>query len=178
MDLTNLLPKFKIVEVNKLAGLLNGHIVAQAPHATAEDYLENGQIFYLGAEANAVLHGVAAFKAQPFLHYTEELLPFMNGNEYFAVDVQNGVAYPRLIGLYEGDEFTTNNIANLEGVGAFTGWVNNAAWAIVQNDALTLVNAVPVAAYNGPVFRAEKDRLAAGQVAARLTLIAKQIVVA
>ena len=67
MDLTNLLPKFKIVEVNKLAGLLNGHIVAQAPHATAADYLENGQIFYLGAEANAVLHGVADFRAQPFL---------------------------------------------------------------------------------------------------------------
>ena len=175
MDLTNLLPKFKIVEVNKLAGLLNGHIVAQAPHATAADYLENGQIFYLGAEADAVLHGDADFKAQPFLHYTEELLPFMNGNEYFAVEVQDGVAYPRLIGLYEGDEFTTNNIANLA---AFTGWVANKAWAIVVDDVLTLVNAVPVAAYNGPVFRAEKDRLAAGQVAARLTLIAKQIVVA
>jgi hypothetical protein len=175
MDLINLLPKFKIVEVNKLAGLLNGHIVAQAPHATAEDYLENGQIFYLGAEADAVLHGDADFTAQPFLHYTEELLPFMNGNEYFAVEVQNGVAYPRLIGLYEGDEFTTNNIANLA---TFADWDANKAWAVVVDDALTLVDEVPAAAYVGPLFRAEKDRLAAGQVAARLTLIAKQIDVA
>jgi hypothetical protein len=174
MDLINLLPKFKIVEVNKLAGLLNGHIVAQAAYETEATYVENGQIFYLGINGDVVAHADATFKAQPFLHYTEELLPFMNGNEYFAVEVDGGVAYPRLIGLYEGDEFTTNNIANLA---TFDDWDANKAWAIVDEDALTLVDGLP-AEYDGPLFRAEKDRLAAGQPAARLTLLAKQAIVA
>lgn len=177
MDFTNLLTKFAVVEVNKLAGLLNGHMIAQMPFATTDDYVENGNILYVGSDGVLVDGADAtAIKAQPFLHYTEEMPVFMAGNEYFAVEVEDGICYPRAIALYEGDEFTTNNIANLD---TFADWdTNGEAWATLVSGAITLVDAYPLATYNGPVFKAVKDILPAGQDAARLTLLVKNVVLA
>lgn len=179
MDFTNLLTKFAVVEVNKLAGLLNGHMIAQMPFATVDNYVENGNILYVSNDG-VLVDGAdaAALKAQPFLHYTEEMPVFMAGNEYFALEVDDGICYPRAIALYEGDEFTTNNIANLD---AFAGWdIDGEAWATVVAGAITLVNAFPTtgAVYDGPVFKAVKDVLPAGQDAARLTLLSKRTVTA
>lgn len=173
MNFINQLSKHKIVEVNRLTGLLNGHMVAQAPYRVVADYFDNGAIMFLDDVAELVLgNDAAAQKNQPFLHYTEELLTGpVSGLEYFTVDVVNGVCYPRAIALYEGDQFTTNNIAGTipaAGVKKF---------AVLVAGVLTIVDAIPVTAYEGPLFVVEKDTLPAGQPAVRLTLVNKHLVV-
>lgn len=178
MDYTNVLTKYKAVEVNKLAGLLNGHIVAQTVMKAATPVVQNGLILFLTKDNElGLINATGASKFQPFLHYTEELLTFAYGNEYFAVTVEDGECYPRAIGLYEGDEFTTNNIPNLEDESAFTQWNEGEAWAIVDatSGALKLVNAYPTSSYEGPVFKAYKDTLPTGTLAARLVLLTKYI---
>jgi len=179
MNFLNQLQKHKIVEVNKLVGLLSGHMVAQAKFETEDAFLDNGHILFLDLNGNLVMHGDAdaATLGQPFLHYTEELMDGpVSGYEYFTVEVMDGVAYPRAIALYEGDEFTTNNIANLVGEGAFADWDNGEAWAVLDDGLLTLIDELPEA-YEGPLFKAFKDRLPAGQVAARLVLLAKKVTI-
>lgn len=175
MAFINQLQKHKIVEVNKLHGLLSGHIVAQAKFETEDDYLDNGAILFLDNQANLVLAGEDAKMAQPFLHYTEELMdgPVI-GYEFFTVEAQDGIVYPRAIALYEGDEFTTNHIANLEGEDPYE-WADE-NWAVLVDGVLTLVDDASDA--EGPVFAAFADRLPAGQKAARLVLIEKNQVAA
>lgn len=173
MDYTNVLTKYKAVEVNKLAGLLNGHIVAQTVMKAATPVVQNGLILFLTKDNElGLINATGASKFQPFLHYTEELLTFAYGNEYFAVTVEDGECYPRAIGLYEGDEFTTNNIKNMD----FANWDEGEAWATIDTDgALKLVTAYPTASYEGPVFKAYKDTLPTGTPAARLVLLTKYI---
>lgn len=173
MDFGNLLTKYKAVEVNKLAGLLNGHIVAQTPMDADADYLENGHILYLQKDGTLGYSGANAMLDQPFLHYTEELLTFAVGNEYFAVMTdEDDICYPRAIGLYEGDEFTTNNIIDLEDIAT-------KGYAILDNNGKLKLNATfPTGVnYTGPVFKATDDTLPTGAAAARLTLLVKKAVV-
>lgn len=168
MNFINQLSRHKIVEVNKLSGLLSGRIVAQAPFYTEADYVDNGYIMYLNAEGELVLATDADFTAQPFLHYTEELMDGpVSGLQYFTVEVQDGVCYPRAIALEVGDEFTTNNIANVE---TFVWPADAPAYAVLDDDALTLTEVTPT---TGLAFAAFKDRLPAGQKAARLVVVQK-----
>lgn len=167
MNFINQLQKHKIVEVNKLSGLLGGRIVAQAPFYTDADWVDNGWIMFLNADGELVLAEDADFTAQPFLHYTEELMDGpVSGYEFFTVDVQDGVCYPRAIALEVGDEFTTNNIANLD---AFDGW-DAPVYAVLDDNDLVLTDTAPE---TGLVFAAFKDRLPAGQPAARLVVVNK-----
>lgn len=180
MNFINSLTKHKIVEPNKLAGLINGHMVAQAPFRDAVNlYLDNGAILFLDEKAELVLGSDAeARKKQPFLHYTEELLNGpVNGSEFFTVDIENGLCYPRAIALYEGDEFTTNNFSTAIGGGLVAGTKYFAYVDFAAKD-FEVVAAVPTGInYVGPLWVAEKDTLAAGQPAVRLTLIDKMITV-
>lgn len=180
MNFINQLSKHKIVEVNRLTGLLSGHMVAQAPYRTVATTFDNGAIMFLDDAAELVLgNDAGAQKKQPFLHYTEELLTGpVSGLEYFTVDVVGangtsveGVCYPRAIALYEGDQFTTNNIA-----GTIPA-ANVKKFAVLVAGVLTIVDAIPVTAYEGPLFVVEKDTLPAGQPAVRLTLVNKHLVV-
>lgn len=120
MAILNFLPEFKVVEINRSTGLVAGHVLAQFPldgefdgivtHGGA-DYLENG--FVLGLGVDGVL---AAFDpevhAQPVLAFTEEITTIFDGLKWFAVEEDDeGVIYPRGLGLFVGDAFTTDNYA-------------------------------------------------------------------
>ena len=119
MGILNYLPTFKVVEINRSTGQVAGHIIAQVELSAGAtgilktvsgvEFLENGYI--LGLKNDLTLEGfVAATHAQPFLAYTEELNTFIDGLKYFAVEEDaDGEIYPRGIGLYVGDVFTTNN---------------------------------------------------------------------
>ena len=120
--ITNYLPTFKVVEVNNLVGLRSGHMLAQqkaaADIATKSygeyKFIENGIICGLNADGTIGNYDVAKHGAAMFLHYTEELNTYIDELKYFAVPVEEGVAYPRCIALYVGDSFTTNNYAGTE----------------------------------------------------------------
>lgn len=187
MNFINSLSKHKIVEINKSVGLLNGHVVAQAPYRQVADetYLDNGWIMFLDDAAELVIG--AGHKAQPFLHYTEELMtgPVI-GAEYFTTDLDqtldgDAVCYPRAIALYEGDEFTTNNFVFATDV----DWTNG-VFAIVNADgALEVTDAIPTTAYDGPLFAAKSEALPVGSAytqgtvisAAHLVVLDKRLVV-
>ena len=182
MNFINSLTVHKIVEPNKLTGLRTGHIVAQAPYrqVAAETYLDNGNILFLDTAAELVLaDATGAQLKQPFLHYTEELMngPVL-GTKYFTVDLdetldEDAVCYPRAIALYEGDEFTTNNYETALTLASGTKYFG----VIGANNILEVLAAVPTTAYEGPLFVAEKDTLAAGEAAVHFTLIDKHLVV-
>lgn len=188
MNFINSLAKHKIVEINKSVGLLNGHVVAQAPYrqVAAETFLDNGWIMFLDDAAELVID--AGHKAQPFLHYTEELMtgPVI-GAEYFTVDLDDvldgdKVCYPRAIALYEGDEFTTNNFVFDTAV----TWTNGKFAILDANGQLMVVAAIPTTAYEGPLFAAKKEVLPVGAAytqgtaieAAHLVVLNKHLVVA
>lgn len=111
-------PSFKVMEVNNLTGLRVGHVLAQQPAAAGiakvafggDNYIENGIIVGLG-KTGEIENYDKAKHAMPFVHYTEEIITYLVGLDSFAVEVPaEGKAYPRCIGLYVGDTFTTNNV--------------------------------------------------------------------
>lgn len=132
MGILNYLPKFKVVEPNRLTGLVNGHVVAQFPMAAADalvktigsptiKYIENGHIVGLANDGTLVKY---AAHAVPFLVFTEELPTIFGGNARFATEEDaDGDVYPRGVALYVGDVFTTNNYAN-DGAHKFAKIVN------------------------------------------------------
>lgn len=119
MAIINFLPEFKLVEINRSTGLVMGHVLAQFPldpgfAGIIDDYeydmVENGFIMGLGSDLEVDEYDPARH-AQPFLLYTEELNTFFDGLKWYATgaDEEDGIIYPRLVGLYPGDSFTTNN---------------------------------------------------------------------
>ena len=122
-------PKFKIVEINNVASLRTGHIIAQTPayvdgegaKVTAtvfgeDKFVENGLI--VGYDATGVLANYNAEKhSRPCLIYTEEL----TGDDFLELDQfaelvpgKNKPVYPRALPLNLGDTFTTNNVVAIE----------------------------------------------------------------
>jgi hypothetical protein len=123
MGILNYLPTFKVVEINRSTGLVAGHVLAQyllddasvITTTSGVEFLENGLI--LGLDRTLTVSAfVETVHTQPFLHFTEELNTLFSGLKYFAVEEDaDGEIYPRLIGLYVGDTFTTNNYAGTMG---------------------------------------------------------------
>jgi len=131
------LPTFKVFEMNNLCGLRNGHILANMPadmESIAKvtvgdnDYIENGIILGLDAEGTVSNYDPSKH-TMPFVHYTEELLTYFNELRLYAEPVVDGVVYPRCIGLYVGDTFTTNN---------YTSEIEGNGYATVEDGVLTL----------------------------------------
>lgn len=122
------LPTFKVFEMNNLTGLRNGHILANMQAdmahiakvtAGGNDYIENGIILGLDAAGTVSNYDPVKHK-MPFVHFTEELLTYFNELRLYAEPVVDGVVYPRCVGLYVGDTFTTNNYAgDLEGADGY-----------------------------------------------------------
>ena len=120
MGILNYLPEFKIVEANRLTGLVTGHVLSQFPLNPAaaiiktvgvNNFVENGFIVGLGKDLQIDAYDPAKHAA-PFLVFTEELNTFMDGLKYYATEEDaDGDIYPRAIGLFVGDVFTTNNYA-------------------------------------------------------------------
>jgi hypothetical protein len=171
--LINLLPKFKIVEINNVAALRMGHVIAQTPayvdgegaKVTCKEvgdykFVENGLI--VGLDGTNVLANYDATKhSQPCLIYTEELITanLVEGLDQFAelVPGANKPVYPRALPLNLGDTFTTNNVAEYSA---------DAAFATVDNGVLKLVKTRDEA-----MFAAKASNLPAGQQAIEFTYI-------
>ena len=90
MGILNYLPSFKVVEPNRLTGLITGQVLSQFEAGTTATkvvgnttFIENGII--LGLSNDLTLENFDATKhSQPLLHFTEELVTFLSGNKYFA----------------------------------------------------------------------------------------------
>jgi hypothetical protein len=168
MAILNFLPEFKIVEINRSTGLVAGHVLAQFPLADGAnlavthggvDYLENGFIVGLGADLEFAPFDATAH-AQPLLVYTEELNTFFDGLKWYATpeDEDNGRIYPRALGLFVGDAFTTNNFA-----GTFT----TQAFARVTDGVLTL----QATADANTRFAVEESTLPTGELGLRFVYV-------
>lgn len=152
------LPEFKVFEMNNLTGLRNGHILANmkadltktATYKDEKKFVENGIILGLDAEGT-VSNYVAGTHKQAFVHFTEELLTFVNELKYYAEPVVDGVVYPRCVALYVGDTFTTNN---------YTGEIEGDGYATVENGVLKLA-----AEAAGAMFKATASTLPDGTAA-------------
>lgn len=134
------LPTFKVFEMNNLTGLRNGHILANMAAdienialvtAGGNQYVENGIILGLDAEGTVSNYDPAKHD-MPFVHFTEELLTYFQELRLYAEPVVDGVVYPRCVGLYVGDTFTTNN---------YDGTAEGAEYAKVVDGVLTLQSA-------------------------------------
>lgn len=157
--ITKYLPTFKVVEVNNLTGLRNGHILSQfvADEALAttvgqNKFIENGVIVSLGQNGKIVPYAEGTM----FVHYTEELNTLLDEAQYFAVPVE-GDTYIRCIALYTGDTFTTNNIANID--------LEDAKFAKVVDGVANL----QTTADDDTAFIAKKSSLPTGEAAYELT---------
>lgn len=120
------LPNFKVVEINNMAALRMGHVIAQNAidkenirlvgkgENKAYKYLENGVIVGLGVDGKIANYD-SAKHAQPMLVFTEELIagPFYSLDQ-FAEEVGADDVYPRCLPLYLGDTFTTDNVKVVE----------------------------------------------------------------
>ena len=198
MNVYNLLPVFKVVEINNSVGIKSGHIIAQAPlrkidylatNATpgtgdgAQEYVENGSILYLDVDGRlkSPVRVNAAIKAaqQPILHFTEELFTTGLSEElrHFAVEFnEDDIAYPRGLVLHVGDAFTTNN---------FSGTLATATVAVIDGLGQFVLYADMAAAgsaltnYVGPLFHVEPSTLPDGETPApELTLLAEVVSIA
>jgi len=168
MAILNFLPEFKIVEINRSTGLVAGHVLAQFPLADdaglkvthgGVDYLENGFIVGLGADLEFAPYD-ATDHAQPLLVYTEELNTFFDGLKWYATmeDQEDGIIYPRALGLFVGDAFTTNN---------YDGTYTTQAFAKVTDGVLTL----QATADGDTLFAVEESTLPTGELALRFIYV-------
>jgi hypothetical protein len=198
MNVYNLLPVFKVVEINNSVGIKSGHIIAQAPlrkidylatNATpgtgdgAQEYVENGSILYLDVDGRlkSPVRVNAAIKAaqQPILHFTEELFTTGLSEElrHYALEFNDeNIAYPRGLVLHVGDAFTTNN---------FTGTLATATLAVINGLGQFVLYAdmaavgTAVTDYVGPLFHVVPSTLPDGETdAAELTLLAEVVSIA
>lgn len=168
--LYNLLPKFKIVEINNVAALRMGHVIAQTPAKVDEvptrtegtyKFLENGAI--VGLDKSGYLKSyVAAEHAQPCLVYNEELITadMTGGLDQFAEQFNDkGIVYPRALPLNIGDTFTTNNVRDDNFIDGY---------AKVENGVIVIDEQYVAGTH---MFIAKKSDLPAGQDAVELTYI-------
>jgi hypothetical protein len=206
MNVYNLLPIFKVVEINNAVGIRSGHIIAQAPlkkinylagnasvgtNDGAAQYVENGSILYLDVdgELKSPIRVSAAIKGaqQPILHFTEELFTTGLSEElrHYALEFNDeNIAYPRGLVLHVGDAFTTNNyVAGVEATVAVP--FANARLAIVnglgQFVLHTTLAAIGTAVtdYVGPLFQVVQSTLPDGETpAVELTVLAEVIAIA
>lgn len=176
----NLFPKFKVVEINNVAALRMGHVIAQTPAYVSGDgaivtptavgtakVIENGLIVGLDS-SNRLANFDATKHSQPCLIYTEELVTgsVVEGLDQYAnvVNYKDGedyeYAYVRALPLNLGDTFTTNNVVKIE---------EGKTFAKVTNGRLEL----EASASADTMFIAKKTTLPAGQDAVEFTYIGK-----
>jgi hypothetical protein len=202
MNVYNLLPVFKVVEINNAVGIRSGHIIAQAPlrkinylatNASpgtgdgAQAYVENGSILYLDVDGelkSPIRVNAAIRKAQkPILHFTEELFTTGLSEElrHYALEFNDeNIAYPRGLVLHVGDAFTTNNFVGTLS-GATVGVVNGSGQIAIYANYAAAVTALTTgdATYDGPLFHVEESTLPDGETpAVELTVLAEVVSIA
>lgn len=174
MNIYDLLPTFKVVEINNVVGLRSGHIIAQAVMAKADyadgsqDYVQNGYILYLDVDGNLKSPGnvnAAVKQGAPVLHYTEELFTGISEElKHFAVEWNaDDECYPRGLVLALNDAFTTNNFTGTIGTATVASVDDNGVLKVYDN--MTALDADNVG-YVGPVFNVIESTLPDGVTAA------------
>jgi hypothetical protein len=175
---------FKVLEVNNIAALRNGHMLSQIVLPKnkflggSATYIENGEIVFLDVDGKlATLNKVGTTdgstaitnaadvkpQLQPFIIFNEELMtgPYTDLKYFAEVFDADNVAYPRALKLNVGDSFTTDNYV----VGA--GTQANGAYATINgNGKLSTSNVLPTTAYRGPLFAVASTTLPDGVTAA------------
>jgi hypothetical protein len=174
--------EFKVVEINNSLALRIGHVVAQQPLAKADieatgkvvpvsvnGYLDNGFFFKLNGNTGAVKVPADGNATGPvYLGYSDPLLDLRENYgllKDFAEQFDDGVLYPRLVALYPGDVFTTNNFAGAAPAAEATAiaYVNFATGVLT-------VGALP-AEYVGPKFSVTRSTLPDGETLALEVLV-------
>jgi len=172
MNIYDLLPEFKVLEINKMVALHNAHNIAQVPTKTQTKtvgetkFVENGYVYFLevgaaSGELELVAPTDATSKATPFLIYTEELFDgYSNELRHYATEFDaDDVAYVRGLAIYVGDVFTTNNIDAIA-----TG-----LYYLASDGSFT---STEPDVYTGPVFHGLASTLPDGETdAVELTLV-------
>ena len=173
MSILNYLPEFKVVEINRSTGLVAGHILSQnrlnslsdlinvinEGKDTEMEFVENGFIVGLNndltvEEYDGTKHGAA------FLLFTEELNRTFPGHNRYATEADaDGDIYPRCIGLFVGDVFTTNNYDEDS--------QSDPKFAKVVDGVLTLQDS----ADSNTLFAVEESTLPTGEEAYRFTFL-------
>jgi hypothetical protein len=173
---------FKVVEINNSTALRIGHVVAQQPldkddieasgkvvPVSKDGYLDNGFFFKLSAagEVRVPVDGIGPV----YLGFNDAILDLREDYGLlsdFAEKFDDGdLMYPRLVALYPGDVFTTNNFAGTAPTGANTAiaYINFATGVLT-------VGALPTdPAYVGPVFSVTASTLPDGETAALEVLV-------
>jgi hypothetical protein len=160
---------FKVVEINNVVALRDGHILAQheLPKAKflggSETYIQNGEIVFLGIDGKLATRNQLADNGlrpqlKPFLVYNEELMtgPYTD-LKYFAEVFETGnVAYPRALALNVGDSFTTNNYELRDGTTYVQGLYAIVPITLASPDAakagkLVVIKSLDID-YVGPIF--------------------------
>ena len=185
MSILNYLPTFKVVEINRSTGLVTGHVLSQFPlevglpiinTVNGVDFIENGFIVGLNNDLTVGAYDEAVH-SHPFLLFVEELNTFLPGLKYYATQEDaDGDIYPRGIGLYVGDAFTTNNYslelpesAPAEGDEAILT-LAAANFAAVIDGVLTLQETADQNGYTS-LFAVEESTLPTGDEAARFVYL-------
>lgn len=173
----------KVLEVNLSTGIRTGHMLAQTGFkkpttGIAKDYIDNGVLFTLANDGNVTV--AAAADTNPlFIHYTEPLMTieYLQALKYFTVDYDYTIgadkyAYPRLIALYSGDVYTTDNFIVTGSAVAGEKPANDTEYkyAIVNNGAFEVFKTLP-AAHTGHVFTAKASTLPDGTAAIEVMYI-------
>jgi hypothetical protein len=170
---------FKVVEINNSLALRTGHVVAQQPLAKAnieasgkvvpvsvDGYLDNGFFFKLNAAGDV---RVPADGIGPvYLNYSDALLDLRQNYgllKDFAEAFDGDVVIPRLVALYAGDVFTTNNFAGAAPAAGATAL----AYVAFATGVLT-IGAIP-SGYEGPVFSVKRSTLPDGETLAIEALV-------
>ena len=175
---------FKVLEVNNIAALRNGHLLSQVVLPKnkfldgSQTYIQNGEIVFLDVDAKlATLNKVGTTdgstaitnaadvkpQLQPFIIFNEELMtgPYTDLKYFAEVFDADNLCYPRALKLNVGDSFTTDNYV----VGA--GTQANGAYATINgNGKLSTSNVLPTTAYRGPLFAVASTTLPDGATAA------------
>lgn len=171
---------FKVVEVNNSAALRIGHVVAQQPLDKADieasgkvvpvskdGYLDNGFFFKLNAagEVRVPADGIGPV----YLGYNEAILDLREDygllSDFAEKFDDDDLMYPRLVALYPGDVFTTNNFAGTAPTGA------NTALAYVNFATGVLTVGTLPEGYEGPQFSVTLSTLPDGETAALEVLV-------
>lgn len=178
---------FKVLEVNNIAALRNGHMLSQVVLPKnkfldgSQTYIQNGEIVFLDVDGKLATRNklgttdgsTAITNADevkpylvPFIIFNEELMtgPYTDLKYFAEVFDADNLCYPRALALNVGDAFTTNN---------YVGTQSTAAYATINTDGkIALATALPTGAYQGPIFKAVPGYLPDGTTAAvELTVI-------
>ena len=166
----DMLPKRKVVEPNKMTGLRIGHMLAQQPMTEqqwygdvnanrAEHVVDNGYVLYqdidgyikkpvnTNADVIASGHVYLLFTEEKQGGYSNYLVHYTNMFTEDEHDTEGRIVYPRMIALYSGDLFTTDNYLETVPLASATHAILNSSGQI------ELQNALPVSPYVGPLFR-------------------------